>query len=264
MKTSIKLGLKRSKRTPETGKLQIFITNRRITRTILTSYELSPDEWDETEKEIIIAENASVKRKKELALIKANLHKDLQLIRKMQDMLKTKGDYSTQELVNNFRNKQQGQMFCEYINRKSENLRKSNRFGTAHTYRYAAGSLLKFLDGRDIRIDKITSGLIKSYEHYLFAENKSKNTVSCYIRSLRAVYNQALVEKIYDTKKSRTNPFIGVFTGYSKTQKRAISVENILKLQEVKGRYRELQEVQSLNPSILQSLNPSIPRPLNP
>jgi integrase len=120
--------------------------------------------------------------------------------------------------------------------------------------------MLKFLNGKDIRIEKINAGLMKSFEHYLLTENKSRNTVSCYMRSLRAAYNQALVEKVIDTKKTSINPFVGVFTGYSKTQKRAISVENIMKLQEVKVSYMKLQEggsstLKPINRSILQSLD---------
>ena len=224
MRTSVKLGLRKSKRTSGMCKLQIIVTRRRVTRAILTPYELFPNEWDDTGKEITINENISAKRKKELAVMKINLHKDLQLIDKMQEMLQIKGDYSIQELVTNFRDRQQGQMFCEYISRKVENLRRFNRFGTAHTYRYAAVSLLKYLNGKDIRIDQVNSVLIKAFEHYLLEKFNSKNTVSCYMRSLRAAYNQAVVEKIFDAKKSEANPFNGVFTGNAKTQKRAISV----------------------------------------
>jgi len=128
-----------------------------------------------------------------------------------------------------------------------ENLNDEKRFGTAHAYRYAAVSLRKFLGGKDICIDKITAGLMKNYEQYLHTAHKSKNTISCYMRSLRAAYNQALNESVFIPEEAKSKPFSGVFTGNAKTLKRAISAKDILQL-----------TTQSLNPSIPQSLNPCL------
>ena len=167
-------------------------------------------------------------------------------------MLESRGNYSSKELVHCFSNSQHGVMFCEYVNSKVEYLKKANRFGTAEAYKYAAVSFLKFLKKKDIDIYKINTSLIKSYEQYLYAENKQKNTISCYMRSLMAVYNQAATESIIDVKKTKSNPFSGVFTGNAKTKKRAISVESISKMTKIKevevtGSYKKLQEPQSLD-----------------
>jgi len=137
-------------------------------------------------------------------------------------------------------------MFCKYVTVKAANLNGTERFGTAHAYRFAAVSFLKFLGGNDIGIHRINAELIKSYERYLLANNKANNTISFYMRSLRSVYNQAIEEKIFKPRKANEKPFSGVFTGYAKTQKRAISAENVsllMKLDEVK------------QPSLLQSLH---------
>jgi len=164
------------------------------------------------------------------------LKKDLQELHEAAGMLETRGDYSSQELLNCFRNRQQ--LFCAYVFRKSEILRQNERFGTAHTYRYAAVSFLKFLGNKDVHIEKINASLMENFERYLLTKNKSKNTVSCYMRALRAVYNSAVREKVFVMKKAKENPFSGVFTSNAKTRKRAISKESISRLMRV-----DLQEV---------------------
>jgi len=210
-----------------------------------TSCVLSFDEWNEDEQKIIFLENTSSKRKKELISIKRKLKKDLQELHDAAGMLEARGDYSSQELLNCFRNRQQ--LFCAYVLKKSEILRQNERFGTAHTYRYAAVSFLKFLGNKDVHIEKINASLMENFEHYLLAKNKSKNTVSCYMRALRAVYNSAVREKVLVMKKAKENPFSGVFTSNAKTRKRAIKKESIsllmgVDLQEVK----EKEEIHSL------------------
>ena len=230
MKTSVKLKLKASQLTPQSGVLAMRITRHRATRTTTTSCVLSSDEWDERKQKIIFSENISSKRKKELSAIERKLKKDLKEVHETLGILEAHGDYTSQELVRRFRERQEGQMFCTFVGRRVENLRSTGRFGTAHACRYAAVSFLKFLKGQDIRIDKITAALMEEYERYLLAGNRSKNTVSCYMRSLRAAYNLAVREKILVVKKERENPFSRVFTGNARTEKRAVSVESISKL----------------------------------
>ena len=60
--------------------------------------------------------------------------------------------------------------------------------------------------------------IIEAYEAYLKKERLSLNTISFYMRILRAVYNRA-VEKELTTQRF---PFRHVYTGIEKTIKRAI------------------------------------------
>jgi len=252
MRTTVKLKLRASKRMLGCGVLTLQVTRRRITRTATTSCVLSLDEWDESRQKIIFQGNISQKRKKELAVIEQKLKKDLKRVGETIKHLEDRGDYTSQDLVRLFRERRKGQMFCEFVFRKTKKLQQEGRFGTAHAYRYAGVSFLKFLKERDICINKIDAVLIKDYERYLLSQNKSMNTISCYMRSLRAVYNEAIREKIFVLKKTQDNPFLGVFTGNAKTRKRAVSGESIsrlakLELSEVKWTYPESDEVRGIN-----------------
>jgi len=243
MRTTFKLSLKVSKSMSGIGKLQIRITRHRVTRIISTPYVLFSDEWDDNRQKINPSVKSSSKRKKEVAVINGKIVKDLQLIIKVAESLEKYGDYSSQDIVNLFNKQQHGESFFEFINRKIERLKNDERFGTAHACKYAAVSFRKFLAGKDISINKINNDLVQNYEQFLKAKGKSENAISGYIRSLRAAYNQAMEENNMKAL-AKFNPFSGVFTGNAKTEKRAISEEDI-----------SLLTTQSFNPSIPQSLS---------
>jgi integrase len=154
-------------------------------------------------------------------------------LRKTVEVMEDRGDYSSQEVTQRFRLRKQGQQFCAYVLAKAGDLKQKECFGTAHVCKYAANSFLKFLGGKDIRIDKISASLMEEYEKYLLLKGRSKNTVSCYMRSLRAAYNRAVREKVFVVKKTGDKPFSGVFTGNAKTRKRAVSKECIAKMVKV-------------------------------
>ena len=231
MKTTIKITFRNRK--SGKGVLAWRVIRHRKAKVIPTSYEVSLDEWNETQQKVI-SKKSSIKRKKELAAINAKLNEDLQLISKTINLLEERGDYSSQDIVDHYRAQQQGQLFCKYVIMKIEKLKESGRFGTAYIHEYAAISFLKFRRGEDICIDKVNSELMEEFESFLEAEHVKANTISCYMRSLRSLYNQAIKEKLFTSKELSVKPFSGVFTGYAKTTKRAIDSNNISQLIEVK------------------------------
>ena len=92
-------------------------------------------------------------------------------------------------------------LFCEFIELLVKNLREAEKFSTADSYHYAAVSFRKFLKGKDISMYEITPALIKEYENYLKAKGLSMNTISCYMRSLRAAFNRAVSGKVFIPKR---------------------------------------------------------------
>ena len=229
-KTSVILKFRSSLRNPDFGVLVFHVTRHRKTTTSTTPYLLRESEWDSTVQTVVYPENVSSKRRKELSSLRSKLKKELLSLNETAGILESRGDYSSRELVKCFRERQQGQLFCSYINSKVENLRSAGKFGTAHAHQYSSLSFLKYLGGRDIHISKIDAVLIENYERHLLSMGKSRNTVSCYMRSLRASYNSAVREKVIGVKKNVSKPFSGVFTGNAKTAKRAIGVESIGKI----------------------------------
>lgn len=102
---------------------------------------------------------------------------------------------------------------------------------TLQNYATAVRSLTTFLKKRNdnkseshisLPIHKIDRYLIQEYDHWLMLRGVSANTRSCYLRSLRAIYNEYPL-----TKARESNPFQDVFTGNATTMKRAISIKEV-------------------------------------
>lgn len=120
-------------------------------------------------------------------------------------------------------------MLADYFRKQIEQVRGEGRFSTASNYGIALRSFLRFLKGENLQLKELTSSLVARYERWLKSQHISMNTISCYMRSLRAVYNKAVEEKLV----TDVQPFKDSYTGYPRTDKRSISVADIRKLQAV-------------------------------
>ncbi len=78
-------------------------------------------------------------------------------------------------------------------------------------------------------MEEMTSALMQEYEAYLKASGIVMNTISFYMRILRAVYNRAVEKGIVEQR----NPFRHVYTGIDKTVKRALALKEIRKIKEL-------------------------------
>ena len=117
----------------------------------------------------------------------------------------------------------------DYFSRQIARVREEGRFSTASNYRTALHSFQRFLKGEHLLLKDLTPSLISRYERWLKSSRISMNTISCYMRSLRAVYNKAVEEH----QVTDLHPFKDSYTGYPRTDKRSITVSEIRKLQEV-------------------------------
>ncbi len=186
MKTTVKFKFRASLRMPGSGILVLCVTRHRKTSSTTTPYLLSKEEWDENTQSVVFYDGIPEKRRKELSSIRRRIRKDFREITESVKTLEERGDYTSRDVIRRFCSQRQGQLFCEYVSQKSAVLREAGKFGTAHTYEYSSRSFLKFLGGKDIRINKINSVLMEGYERHLLLSGCSKNTVSCYMRTLRA------------------------------------------------------------------------------
>ena len=228
MKTTMKVFFR--KRKSGRGVLVWRITRHRVSRELTSSFEVSLPEWYEAGQKIV-SKNSSGKRKKELALLSAELKESSA---KMLQAIEAFGreDHTSQDVINCYLRLQHGVLFCEYAFRRVAELKAARRDGTAYSYRSAAISFLKFLNNEDVSIDRILPELMEKYEEWLETDLK-ENSISAYMRSLRAIYNHAIKEKLYQPENPFIKPFANVYTGYAKTEKRAIDSDSVAKLKGV-------------------------------
>lgn len=100
------------------------------------------------------------------------------------------------------------------------------KYRTNETYSTTLNSFKRFRADVDVGLEDIDSSLIEAYESYIKHNDLSPNTISFYLKHLRAVYNRAVDDELTMDKK----PFKRVSTTIEKTPKRAISLKVIKRL----------------------------------
>lgn len=98
---------------------------------------------------------------------------------------------------------------------------------TNANYLTALRSLKNFTKNKNVTLGGLNEALVKAYEHWLREKGVCLNTISCYMRSLRSLYHQL---------GGKGDPFSAVFTGSTKTEKRAISIESVRKIRQLRLR----------------------------
>ncbi|WP_281644093.1 tyrosine-type recombinase/integrase [Bacteroides zoogleoformans] len=104
---------------------------------------------------------------------------------------------------------------------------------TQENYRTAVRSFIRFSGGTDVPVSALDADSVRNYERWLRDRGVCPNTSSCYMRSLRAIYNKTATKRLVKDKE----PFRGVFTGNERTVKRSIGEKEIRKLKSLRSPY---------------------------
>ena len=108
-------------------------------------------------------------------------------------------------------------------------LRRAGKQATADTYTTVINSFKRFYCQDELRFSQLDSLLAVEYEAWLKGRGVCKNTISFYMRNLRAIYNRAVDEQLV----AQHSPFKHVYTGIDKTAKRAVSIQTIRQIREM-------------------------------
>lgn len=108
-------------------------------------------------------------------------------------------------------------------------LEREGRIGSAANYRMAYRKFATFLGTRRPSIAQLSREIVVEYETWLRQSGLSPNTISFYLRYLRAVYNVASMEINFYTQR---DPFLYIRINQVATIKRAISPSNLRRIAE--------------------------------
>ena len=110
--------------------------------------------------------------------------------------------------------------FTSFMKQVAVDLQQSGNLGTAHVYRSTLNAILTFQGSDRLSFWEITPEWLKHFEGSLRARGCSWNTVSTYLRTLRAVYNRAV-----DLRKASYVPhlFRSVYTGTREDMKKVFA-----------------------------------------
>lgn len=116
-----------------------------------------------------------------------------------------------------------------FMKEVADGLRKSGNYGTAHIYRSSRSAVIKFNGSDKLPFRKVNQEFLKNFETYLREKDCSWNTVSTYMRTLRAVYNRAVDRHLASYVPHH---FRNVYTGTRADRKRALDKEDMELLME--------------------------------
>ncbi|MBR3877639.1 MAG: phage integrase SAM-like domain-containing protein [Bacteroidaceae bacterium] len=200
---SIKVKLRPSSVEGKTGVIYYQITHNRKTQQITTKLRVHPSEWNTNEEKLDPSVPNSL-------MIQNRIDSDVALLRRVILDLDSCGvDYSVSEIINRYKSPQSHILVLDYMRSQIEQLRATNRLGTAKNYEKTMCSFSEFLDNMYLPLSALTEQVITDYNAFLVQRGLVRNSVSFYMRVLRAIYNKAVRKKLIEQQY----PFTEVYTG---------------------------------------------------
>ena len=217
---TVKVKLRPSSVEGKAGVIFYQITHSRKTQQITTKLRVQPSDWDSDEEKMVYsAPNRS--------MIQNRIDSDVALLHRLIADLDSSGmDYSVEDVISRYKSPQSHMLILDYMRTQVEQLRATNRLGTAKNYEKTMCSFAEFLGDVHLPLSALTEQVITDYNAFLVQRGLVRNSVSFYMRVLRAIYNKVVRQKLIEQQY----PFTEVYTGIDRTRKRAVSESIIAQL----------------------------------
>lgn len=217
---TIKVKLRPSSVVGRAGTIYYQVTHRRATQQITTNIRLQPDEWDAIGEQVVIS--AADK-----SIIQNRIDSDIALLKRIVKDLDGSGvTYSVGDIIKRYKSPECHVFVLDFMKNQIRLMRNANRLGTALNYEKTMKNFAEFLGGVNLPFSAMTEQLIADYNAFLVQRGMVRNSISFYMRIMRAVYNKAVRQKLVE----QSHPFTEVYTGIDRTRKRAVSESVISQL----------------------------------
>ena len=227
---SVKVKFRPSSVNGKEGNIYYQVIHNRVVRQIRTDYRIFESEWNDKISAVIIPAWTSIDRKNYLQSVISSIEWDIKRLKTIIALYdRGNKSYTSDDIVLKFSRQADGQSLFPFMQDVIEQLKRLNRIRTSETYSVTLASFMKFRDGQDILLCEIDSDAMMLYEAWLKANGNCPNTISFYLRILRAVYNRAVEKDLIEQKF----PFKHVYTGIDKTVKRAIPLKTVKRIKEL-------------------------------
>ena len=221
---TIKVKLRPSSVVGRAGTIYYQVTHRRATQQITTNIRLQPDEWDAIGEQVVV----SVADK---SIIQNRIDSDIALLKRIVKDLDSSGvTYSVGDIIKRYKSPECHVSVLDFMKNQIRLMRNANRLGTALNSEKTMKNFAEFLGGVNLPFSAMTEQLIADYNAFLVQRGMVRNSISFYMRIMRAVYNKAVRQKLVE----QSHPFTEVYTGIDRTHKRAVSESVISQLYKLK------------------------------
>lgn len=213
--------------------LMLRITKERKSKYQGLGISIHPDFWD--------FEKSQPKRNcpNREAILRLITEKTKEYQEQLLEMKIENKDFTAKSLIEKVDKPIKRKTVDELFQERIQELKTTNRLGYAESHEYVYKSLLKFNGHLDIYFSEIDVTWLKKYEAWLRGIGNKENTIGIRFRTLRAVYNIALEQKLV---KPEYYPFINykVSKLHQVTAKRALTKDDVMNIIDYKakaGRY---------------------------
>ena len=227
---SVKVKFRPSSIDGKEGSIYYQVIYNRVVRHVRADYRIFESEWNGKTSTVSFPSLASMDRKNYLQSVESRIEWDIKRLNVIITLFdKKSGNYTADDIVARFNEQANEQsLFC-FMQGVIDQLKRLNRIRTSETYAATLSSFMKFRDGQDILLCEMDSDTMMLYEAWLKDKGICPNTVSFYMRILRAVYNRAVEKELVEQR----HPFKHVYTGIDKTVKRAVPLKAIKRIKEL-------------------------------
>ena len=187
---TIKVKLRPSSVVGRAGTIYYQVTHRRATQQITTNIRLQPDEWNAKSEQVTI--NTADRH-----LLQNRIDSDTALLKRIIKDLDNSGiQYAVGDVIKRYKSPQCQVSVLDFMKNQVRLMRKANRLGTAQNYEKTMKNFAEFLGGVNLPFSAMTEQLIADYNAFLMQRGMVRNSISFYMRILRAVYNKAVRQKL--------------------------------------------------------------------
>lgn len=226
---TVKVKFRASSIPDKEGTLFFQVIHNRVTRQIATGHKIFKREWNADKSEVILPDNEPLRHDYLLSVKGALAANELKIKSIITRLDKAGSDYTVEKVVELFNEPKNDDDFIAFAQRLINRLKQVGKRQTADTYTTALNSFKRFRGEVDLPLDEVDSNLMMKYEIWLGETGICKNTVSFYMRNLRAIYNRAVDDELTIQRL----PFKHVYTGIDKTVKRAVPVQVIRQIKDL-------------------------------
>lgn len=227
---TIKIKFRASASETKEGTLFYQVIHDRMARQIHIGYKLYPQEWDAVHLRVSCPDCCTESRRNYLDTVGDAVREDVKRLNSIVRRLDRTGvRYTAGNVVEAFLSPVGDNYFIIFSRNLIKQLKRIGKKRIAETYTSTVNSFERFRGDKDILLEEVDSELMMAYEAHLAASGICPNSISFYMRNLRAIYNRAVDKGLTVQRK----PFRRVYTGIDKTVKRAVPLEVIRQIRDL-------------------------------
>lgn len=227
---SVRVKFRPSSVSGKEGNIYYQVIHNRVVCPIRTNYRIFESEWDDGASTLSYPTPVHAERRNYLQSVENHIEWDIKRLKIIIALFDRRHEcYTTDDIVTKFSRQAKEQSLFTFMQEAIGQLKRLNRIRTSETYAATLSSFMKFREGQDILLYEVDSDTMMLYEAWLKGKGVCPNTISFYMRILRAVYNRAVEKELVEQK----HPFKHVYTGIDKTVKRAVPLKAIKRIKEL-------------------------------